>query len=42
LSNTDEIVKLFDWIENEPELGRVDVCIPNAGISSNSSLLDGQ
>ena len=42
LSNTDEITKMFEWIENDSDLGRVDVCIANAGISTNSSLLEGK
>lgn len=41
LENFDEIRTMFEWIENEPELGRVDICIPNAGLSANTSLLDG-
>jgi NAD(P)-dependent dehydrogenase (short-subunit alcohol dehydrogenase family) len=42
LENVDEIQKMFEWIENEPELGRVDVCVPNAGLSANTTLLDGK
>jgi hypothetical protein len=32
---------MFEWIENDPDLGRVDVCVANAGISTNNSLLEG-
>lgn len=32
---------MFDWISNNPELGRVDVCINNAGLSTSETLLEG-
>ena len=32
---------MFQWIENNPSLGRVDICIPNAGFSANGSLMEG-
>lgn len=32
---------MFEWIENEPDLGRVDVCIPNAGFSAPDTLTQG-
>lgn len=41
MEKKDEIVGMFDWIEGNPELGRVDVCVPNAGFSPSKSLLDG-
>ncbi len=41
MTSEDEIRKMFEWIENEPNLGRVDVCIPNAGLSVGKTLLDG-
>ena len=41
MSKEDEVEKMFDWIENHPDLGRVDVCIPNAGFSHNSTLMEG-
>ena len=33
---------MFRWIENNPELGKVDVCIPNAGFSTSATLLEGK
>ena len=39
--NEDEIKNMFRWVEDHAELGRVDVCIPNAGFSANKTLLDG-
>lgn len=36
-----EIRQMFEWIENHPDLGKVEVCIPNAGFSADKSLLDG-
>merc|ERR1712029_363809 len=41
VSKEDEVEKMFDWIENHPDLGQVDVCIPNAGFSHNSTLMEG-
>ena len=32
---------MFDWICSNPELGKVDVCINNAGLSTAETLLDG-
>ena len=32
---------MFAWIENHPDLGQVDICVPNAGFSTNSSLMEG-
>ena len=32
---------MFDWIASHPDLGRVDICINNAGLSSAESLRDG-
>lgn len=42
LRNESEIEKMFEWIGAEPDLGRVDVCVANAGLSSPESLLDGE
>lgn len=39
LRNEAEIRSLFEWILQE--FGRIDVCISNAGLSSNKSLLEG-
>ena len=33
---------MFNWIESQPDLGRVDVCIANAGISTPESLMKGK
>ena len=33
---------MFDWIEAQPDLGRIDICIANAGLSTPESLLDGK
>jgi hypothetical protein len=41
MSIEDDIRGMFKWIEEHPELGKVDVCIPNAGLSFDKSLLDG-
>ena len=32
---------MFEWIENHPKLGKVDVCVPNAGFSPEGTLLEG-
>ena len=32
---------MFSWIESHPELGKVDVCINNAGLSTAESLAEG-
>ena len=41
MRSEDEIKAMYKWIEEHPELGKVDVCIPNAGLSSNTTLLEG-
>ena len=41
MKSEDEIKAMYKWIEEHPELGKVDVCIPNAGLSSNTTLLEG-
>ena len=41
VGNEDDVNKMFQWIENNPSLGRVDICIPNAGFSANGSLMEG-
>jgi len=41
LTQETDIRSMFDWVETHPELGRVDVCINNAGLSSATSLLEG-
>ena len=32
---------MFSWIESHPDLGRVDVCVNNAGLSSAETLTEG-
>ena len=41
MRNEDEIREMFVWIENHPDLGKIDVCIPNAGLNQDSNLMDG-
>lgn len=36
------MVAMFDWIEAQPDLGKIDICIANAGLSTPESLLDGR
>ena len=33
---------MFRWIEDNPELGKVDICIPNAGFSTSATLMEGR
>jgi hypothetical protein len=33
---------MFEWVENNPDLGRVDLCVPNAGFNVQASLLEGE
>ncbi len=37
-----EIEAMFEWIHKEPKLGKVDVCVANAGTSGANSLLEGK
>ena len=41
LSVEEDIRTLFTWIENHPDLGRVDICVSNAGFSSADTLMEG-
>lgn len=41
VANEDDVTQMFEWVENNPDLGKVDVCIPNAGFSSGGSLMEG-
>jgi len=41
VGNEEEVAKMFDWIESHPDLGQVDVCVPNAGFSDPASLMEG-
>merc|ERR1711874_512375 len=36
-----DIRALFSWIENHPDLGRVDVCVNNAGFGTSETLTEG-
>lgn len=42
LRNDKEVEDMFQWIKDEPGLGRIDVCVANAGISPDKSLLEGE
>ena len=41
LSDDKAVEEMFAWIESQPRLGKVDVCVANAGLSRASTLLDG-
>ena len=41
MKKEDEIMKMFKWIEDHPDLGKIDVCIPNAGLNQATKLMDG-
>ena len=41
VTNEEEVKKLFEFVEADPELGKVDICVANAGYSTKSSLLEG-
>ena len=41
LQKEDEINSMFQWIHDHPDLGAIDVCIPNAGLTKSITLLDG-
>ena len=41
LRNETDIRSMFDWISSHPDLGKVDVCINNAGMSTAENLLEG-
>jgi NAD(P)-dependent dehydrogenase (short-subunit alcohol dehydrogenase family) len=41
LRNEGEIYKMFEWISEEPNLGKTDICISNAGFSFSQTLLEG-
>ena len=36
-----QIREMFNWIEEHPDLGRVDVCVNNAGLSAAETLMEG-
>ena len=33
---------MFEWIESNKNLGKVDICIPNAGFSVSDTLIEGE
>merc|ERR1719266_1398653 len=37
-----QIREMFNWIEEHPDLGKVDVCINNAGLSAAETLMEGK
>ena len=41
VSDKDQVEKMFAWIESNPELGQVDICVANAGMNRENSLLNG-
>ena len=41
VGNENDVNQMFEWIENNPDLGKVDICIPNAGFSSDGTLMEG-
>ena len=40
MADVENIKKMFEWIENNKDLGKVDVCICNAGIALSKALGD--
>ena len=42
MNNENEIRSMFKWVEDHPDLGKIDVCIPNAGLSKNATFLNGK
>ena len=40
LQSEQEVRDMFAWIEQHPDLGRVDVCINNAGLSTAETLTE--
>lgn len=41
MRNDTEIQAMFEWIEKDPDLGRIDVCVANAGLAKNTNLMEG-
>uniref|UniRef100_A0A0K2UHW2 Dehydrogenase/reductase SDR family member 11like [Strongylocentrotus purpuratus] n=1 Tax=Lepeophtheirus salmonis TaxID=72036 RepID=A0A0K2UHW2_LEPSM len=41
LSNMSEIYAMFDWIKAHKDLGHLDACICNAGMSTSQTLMEG-
>ena len=42
VSKEDEVAAMFQTIRQDSNLGRVDVCINNAGLAHNAPLLSGE
>ena len=42
MANENEIRGMFKWVEDHPDLGKIDVCIPNAGFCKNATFLNGK
>ena len=42
VAEENQIREIFNWIEEHPDLGRVDVCINNAGLSAAETLMEGK
>ena len=42
MNNESEIRSMFKWVEDHPDLGKIDVCIPNAGLTKNATFLNGK
>ena len=40
LQSEQEVRDMFNWVEQHPDLGRVDVCINNAGLSTAETLTE--
>ena len=38
MTNTDEVLAMFKYIESNPDLGQIDVCICNAGLALGKPL----
>jgi len=41
LQDEKDIRAMFSWVEENPDLGRIDICVNNAGLSSGTSLMEG-
>ena len=41
LGNEEAVEQMFQWIHAQPDLGKVDICIANAGFATKHSLLEG-
>ena len=41
LGNKEAVEQMFQWINAQPDLGKVDICIANAGFATKHPLLEG-